>query len=155
MMKKLIAFTIVVATMLTLLSCMSVKYLPVSVSQRQSFSSYKYAYVDTYNSHGTYSNHCCDIVAGLLMKKGFVVISYNQYLNMSASTAHSTMKVTYGEGGTRSVGFTGGYTREVTLQFVSVATNDLICVCTAEGIGHTDRDDVEVAVTRCIQRLFP
>ena len=49
MMKKLIAFTIVVANMLTLFSCMSVKYLPVSVSQRQSFSSYKYAYVDKNN----------------------------------------------------------------------------------------------------------
>ena len=89
------------------------------------------------------------------MKKGFVILSHNQYLNMSASTARSTMKVIYGEGGTRSVGFTGGYTREVTLQFVSAATNDLICVCTAEGIGPTERDDAEVAVTRCIQKLFP
>ena len=154
-MRKIVNFTIVVATVLTLLSCGSVKYLPVSVSQRQSFSNYKYAYVDTYNSHGTYSIHGCDVVAGLLMKKGYVILSYNQYLNMSASTAYNTMKVTYGEGGTRSVGFTGGYTREVTLQFVSAATNDLICVCTAEGMGSTERDDAEVAVTRCIQRLFP
>ena len=49
-MRKIVNFTIVVATVLTLLSCGSVKYLPVSVSQRQSFSNYKYAYVDTYNS---------------------------------------------------------------------------------------------------------
>ncbi len=154
-MRKIANFTIVVATVLTLLSCGSVKYLPVSVSQRQSFSNYKYAYVDTYNSHGTYSFHGCDVVAGLLMKKGFVILDYNQYLNMSTSTAYNTMIVTYGEGGTRSVGFTGGYTREVTLQFVSAATNDLICVCTAEGMGSTERDDAEVAVTRCIQRLFP
>lgn len=110
--------------------------------------------MDSYNSHGTYSYHGCDVLAGLLMKKGFVVLDYAQYLNMSSSMARSTMKVTYGEGGKRSVGF-GGYTREVTLQFMSVATNNLICVCTAEGMGQTERDDAEVAVTRCIQRLFP
>lgn len=154
-MKKLISFIIVVATVLTLISCGTVKYLPVSVSQRQSFSNYKYVYVDNLNSHGSLSYHGCNVLSGLLMKKGFVLLNVYQYLNMSPSTARSTMKVTYGEGGTRSVGFTGGYTREVTLQFTSAMTDELICVCTAEGMGSTEWGDVEVAVTRCIQRLFP
>ena len=152
-MKKLANFTICVVTMLTLISC-AVKYQPVSVSQRQSFTNYKYVFVDPYNSHGSYSSLGCDMLAGLLMKKGFIILSYSQYLNMSTSIARNTMVVTIGEGRKRSVGF-GGYTREVTLQFVSAATNDLICICTAEGMGETEWNDHEVALTRCVQRLFP
>jgi hypothetical protein len=74
---------------------------------------------------------------------------------MSTSMADKTMIVAYGEGGTRTVGLFGEFTREVTLLFVSAATNDIICVCTAEGMGHTPFEDVEIAVGRCIQRLFP
>lgn len=153
-MKKIVTFTIVVATVLNLLSCGTVKYRPVSVSQHQSFSSYRYVYVDAGNSHGTYTYLTCDVIAGLLMKKGFVVLDLFQYQNMSTTMARSTMKVTYGAGSKRSVGF-GSYTREVTMQFISAWTNDLICVCTAEGMGETEHEDEDVAVTRCIQRLFP
>jgi hypothetical protein len=154
-MKKIVKNTLVIVTLLTILSCGTTKYLPVSVSQRQSFDKYKYVYVDVINSRGSYSYHGCEVLAGLLMKKGFVVLNYSQYLNMSYSTAQNTMKVSYGAGGKRSVGFTGGFTREVTLQFVSATTSDIICICTAEGMGSSELDDVEVAVTRCIQKLFP
>ena len=152
-MKKPVYLAICVVIMLTLISC-AVKYQPVSVSQRQSFNNYQYVFVDPYSSHGTYSSLGCDMLEGLLMKKGFVVLSYNQYLNLSPSMARSTMIVRYGAGRNRSVGF-GGYTTNVTLQFLSAVTNDLICICTAEGMGETEWNDVQVALNRCIQRLFP
>ncbi len=154
-MKKYVNFAVTIVAILSIISCGTVRYLPVSVSQKQSFSNYKYVYVDPYHSYGSYKYYGCDVVAGMLMKKGFIMLSYNQYINMPTSMAYSTMEVTYGEGGTRSVDIFGGFTREVTLQFVSAATKDIICVCTAEGMGKTASEDAEIAVRRCILKLFP
>jgi hypothetical protein len=48
----------------------------------------------------------------------------------------------------------GGYTIEVTIQFVSAKTNSLVCSCTAEGIGSTEADDIREAITRCLDKLI-
>ena len=157
-MKKLIAFTIVVATMLTLISCGSMKYLPVSVSKRQSFSKYEYVYVDHMRSNGSFSSDGCDMLAGMLMKKGFVVLSQFDYLDLEPSKANKTMVAIVGVGRKRAMGLFGDQTaQEVTLQFVSASTNDLICVCTCEGSSSsgTPWGNVEAAVVRCVESLFP
>ena len=48
----------------------------------------------------------------------------------------------------------GGYTIEVTIQFVSAKSNELISSCTAEGQGQTEADDIRQAITRCLSALF-
>ena len=49
----------------------------------------------------------------------------------------------------------GGYTIEVTIQFVSGKSSELVCSCTAEGQGTTEADDIRQAINRCIVALFP
>ena len=156
-MKKFLFLLFAISTTLSFYSCGSTKYLPVSISSKKSFSSYKYVYVDRINSSGSFYSSGCDILQSLLMKKGFLVLSLSDYYALSSSQTYSTMKVTVAVGGTRNIGIWGDRTTEVTLQFVSAATNDIVCVCTGEGYGGTSfqSDDVEVAVTRCINSLFP
>ena len=62
------------------------------------------------------------------------------------------MIINYGESGRRNRGL--GYTIEVTIQFVSAKSNELICSCTAEGQGETETDDIRQAITRCISGLL-
>ena len=48
-----------------------------------------------------------------------------------------------------------GYTIEVTIQFSSAKTNEMICSCTAEGQGETEADDIRQAIRRALTSLFP
>ena len=60
--------------------------------------------------------------------------------------------VNYGESGGRNRGL--GYTIEVTLQFISAETNEMVCSCTAEGQGSTEADDIRQAIKRALGALF-
>ena len=66
--------------------------------------------------------------------------------------ADKTVIVNYGESGRRSLNL--GYTIEVTIQFVSYKSNELICTCTAEGQGETEADDIRKAINRALTALF-
>ena len=65
-----------------------------------------------------------------------------------------TVIVNYGESGRRNTGL-GGYTIEVTIQFISAKNSSLICSCTAEGQGSTEADDIRQAITKCLNELMP
>ena len=58
-----------------------------------------------------------------------------------------------GESGRRNRGL--GYTIEVTIQFISAKTKQMICSCTAEGQGETEADDIRQAIRRALDGLFP
>ena len=58
----------------------------------------------------------------------------------------------HGESGRRNVGL--GYTIEVTIQFISAFSNQVIFLTTAEGIGDTEADDIREAITRAMDALF-
>ena len=49
----------------------------------------------------------------------------------------------------------GGYTIDVTIQFISTKSFDLISFCTAEGQVETEADDIRQAITRCLTALYP
>ena len=66
---------------------------------------------------------------------------------------NETLIVNYGESGRRNTGL-GGYTIEVTIQFISSESSSLICACTAEGQGSTEEDDIRQAITRCLNSLL-
>lgn len=163
-MKKfyLIVFIALVATLLC--GCAILK--PVQIDQRGSLDQYKYVYVSPtteltsgqsvmpgmqYGAYGIGVNKSvnpADIIAGRMIKAGFI-----QLQQINPSLADQTIMVNYGESGRRGTGF-GGYTIEVTLQFIDLPTRQIVCVCTAEGQGSTEADDIRIALTRCFDKLF-
>ena len=89
-----------------------------------------------------------DVITGILSKEGFVRLP-----ELKSEFTNQTLIVNYGESGRRNTGL-GGYTIEVTIQFISAKTHAPICSCTAEGQGETEADDIRQAITRCLSGLL-
>lgn len=100
-----------------------------------------------YGSSTTKSVNPSDVIAGMLIQKGYVILP-----ELNPELAKETLIVNYGESGKRNRGL--GYTIEVTIQFISAATNELVCSCTAEGQGETEADDIRQAIRRALDGLF-
>ena len=100
-----------------------------------------------YGSSTTKSVNPSDIIAGILIQNGFIIVP-----EIKSELAKETVIVNYGESGRRNRGF--GYTIEVTIQFISADTNQMICSCTAEGQGSTEADDIRQAIKRALDGLF-
>lgn len=141
-------------------SCVTLR--PASISVKQDISKYRRVYIpQTQTVHGStaivisgavlpYSQtvNPRDVIAGMLSKRGYVILD-----QLEERFLRETIIVNYGESDRRNVGL-GGYTIEVTLQFVSAATGELLCTTTAEGCGSTEAADVKQAVTRALEALF-
>ncbi len=154
----------VVFSILMLGSCAPLR-LPVIVKNAP-IETYKYAYISptkelTSSSGGTYggqygiygssttkSVNPSDVIAGVLIKEGFIILP-----ELKSELSNETLIVNYGESGRRNRGF--GYTIEVTIQFISAETKQMICSCTAEGQGETEADDIRQAIRRALEGLFP
>jgi hypothetical protein len=146
-------------------SCITL--LPASTIKNSSTENYKYIYITptknlTSSAGGVYggaygvygatrskSVNPSDVISGLLTKKGFIRIP-----ELKEELNDKTLIVNYGESGKRDTGL-GGYTIEVTIQFVSGKSSELVSSCTAEGQGETEADDIRQAITRCITALYP
>ena len=89
-----------------------------------------------------------DIISGILSKQGFIRIT-----DLKNELLDETLIVNYGESGRRNTGL-GGYTIEVTIQFISAKSNTLISSCSAEGQGSTEADDIRIATNRCLNTLI-
>ena len=100
-----------------------------------------------YGSSTTKSVNPSDIIAGILIQNGFIIVP-----EIKSELAKEAVIVNYGESGRRNRGF--GYTIEVTIQFISADTNQMICSCTAEGQGSTEADDIRQAIKRALDGLF-
>ena len=88
-----------------------------------------------------------DVIAGELMKRGFIVLPSEK-----PEVSAQTLIVSYGESGRRTMGL--GYALEITLQFISADSYKLIWACTAEGKGSTEADDIRQAISRALSALF-
>ena len=102
----------------------------------------------TFGTNVSKSVNPSDVISGYLIKKGFIRLP-----NINPELADNTLIVNYGESGKRGTGL-GGYTIEVTIQFVSVKTHNVICTCSAEGQGETEADDIRIAIKRCLDTVF-
>lgn len=103
-----------------------------------------------YGSSSTKSVNPSDVIAGILLKEGFIRLT-----EIEPELIDKTIIVNYGESGKRIIaGGLGGYTIEVTIQFISAKSYTLICSCTAEGQGETEADDIREAITRCLSGLL-
>ena len=142
-------------------SCKSLR--PATSIKNGSLATYKYFYITPTNSltssSGTtisgqyYSSsktvNPSDVITGILIKDGLIRLPV-----LKPEVTDETMIINYGESGRRNTGL-GGYTIEVTIQFISAKTSSFVCSCTAEGQGSTEADDIRQAITRCLNELSP
>ncbi len=156
-------FLLVACSLLFMGACSPLR-VPVIV-KHTSVEAFRYAYVSPtkelsssagitsggqfgiYGSSVTKSVNPSDVIAGMLIQKGYILLP-----ELKPELAKETLIVTYGESGRRNRGL--GYTIEVTIQFISAATNELVCSCTAEGQGETEADDIRQAIRRALDGLF-
>lgn len=141
-------------------SCVSLK--PATITKNGAIENYKYIYISPTSSltsssgaviggqffSSSKSVNPTDVITGMLAKEGYIKIP-----ELKPELANETLIVNYGESGKRKTGL-GGYTIEVTIQFIAANSHSLICSCTAEGQGETEADDIRKAITRCLSSLL-
>lgn len=162
-MKTIKFLLIIIINGLILNSCAPLKE-PV-VTRNDSIEKYKYIFILPSNDltssiggvyggdYGIYgvttskSVNPSDVITGILIKRGFIRLP-----ELKSELVEETLIVNYGESGKRYRGL--GYTIEVTIQFISAKTHEIVCTCTAEGQGETEADDIRMAITRALLELF-
>lgn len=157
--KAAISILLAFFTLISLNGCTSLRP-PTSVKNGSIFD-FKYMYITptgslTSSSGATISGQYysssktvnpSDVISGILTKEGLIRLP-----ELKPELSSETIIINYGESGKRSTGL-GGYTIEVTIQFISLKNNSLICSCTAEGQGSTEADDIRQAITRCLGEI--
>ncbi len=146
-----------------LVSCASLKK-PI-IQQNESVRSYSYFYITptaelTSSSGGVYGSHYgtfgssktntinpSDVISGVLLKQGMIRLP-----ELDPELLDKTLIVNYGESGRRNLNL--GYSIEVTIQFLQAKTRSIVCICTAEGQGSTEADDIRIAINRALEPLF-
>ena len=164
---KRITHLLLVVTTLILSACGGTKLLPVNLDSKQPLDGYQYFYITPtgeksgtttsiyntgYGAYGTTqqkSTNPADVISGFLIKRGYIRIA-----ELPGLHPEETLIINYGESGKRRFGIWGAYTLEVTIQFLSVTTNEILCTVSGEGLGSTEADDIRVAINRCLQAVF-
>jgi hypothetical protein len=139
------------------------KLRPATITKNGSLDTFKFFYITpttslTSSSGATISGQYysssktvnpSDVITGILTKERLIRLP-----ELKPDLTDETLIVNYGESGRRNTGL-GGYTIEVTIQFISAKTSTFVCSCTAEGQGSTEADDIRQAITRCLNELTP
>ncbi len=162
-MKQILTLTTIILSTFLLVGCGILKS-PI-IQQNEPINSYTYFYVTptaeiTTTSGGVYGNRYgaygstttktlnpSDVISGFLLKQGMVRLP-----NLDSELLDKTLIVNYGESGRRSLNL--GYSIEVTIQFLQAKTHSVVCICTAEGQGSTEADDIRIAINRALEPLF-
>ena len=159
-MKRILLFC---TSILLLFGCASMR-API-VNQYEPLSNYKYIFITptgqqtsssglltgtqfgVWGGSSTKTVTPADVISGVLMKQGYIRLP-----QLDPNLLDETLIVNFGESGRRNVNL--GYSIEVTIQFLSAKTNKVVCVCTAEGQGETESDDIRKAIHRALGGLF-
>ncbi len=163
-MKNLFVLVSVVLCNIMLAGCAALK--SPEITQSEPLSNYKYFYLtpitteisssnggvyggNNYLFGGTVSKTVSpgDVISGILLKQGMIRLP-----ELDQSLLDQTLIVNYGESGRRNINL--GYSIEVTIQFLSAKTHSMVCICTAEGQGSTEADDIRIAINRALKPLF-
>ena len=162
-MKQFFSFVSFILCTVLFVGCGSLKS-PV-IQQNEPIKSYKYFYITptaelTSSSGGVYggrygvyggsttkSLNPSDVISGTLLKQGMIRLP-----ELDTELLDQTLVVNYGESGRRNLNM--GYTIEVTIQFLQARTHSVVCICTAEGQGSTEADDIRIAINRALEPLF-
>ena len=162
-MKRLLFILFILIPSVLLTGCASMKAPVITYFENQSIRDYTYFYVTPTNelssSTGVYGNQYgvyggttksinpSDVISGILFKNGFIRV--NEIIPENAS---KTMIVNFGESGRRNVNL--GYSIEVTIQFINASSQKPIVICSGEGQGETEADDIRKAINRALETLF-
>ena len=167
-MKRLLVLTSIFLSIYLLIGCgtsVPVTLCTPTIQQNEPINNYKYFFItpttEVTSSYGgisgnnygvfgssmTQSFNPSDVISGILLKQG-----YARLPELNNELLEKTLIVNYGESGRRVV--RRGYTTEITIQFLSAKTHSIVCVCTAEGYGLTEADDIKIAVNRALEQLF-
>lgn len=161
-MNRLSVLSVFLLSLLLFSGCGSLK--APSIHQFDSIEGYRYVYITPTAEltsstgvayavgNGLYGNSSktinpSDVISGIFLKNGFIRLP-----ELKPDLSDQTIVVNYGESGRRNKGL--GYTIEVTIQILSAKTNEPICICTAEGQGETEADDIRIAINRALTPLF-
>lgn len=156
---KIFKFISFICCLLFFSSCSILQ--PVIVNHRSPIENYRYFYItqtsgitsgsgSVYGGYGSVTNKSInpsDIISGYMIKNGFVRVP-----EIKPELAAQTLIINYGETGRRKVFW--GYTIEITLQFLSAQTHEIVCGATAEGMGSTEADDIRIAINRALTEIF-
>lgn len=161
---KILQYISLCLCLISTTACASLR--PATHIGETSLIGYKYAYITqtdelssssgsvygnqfvVYGSTVTKSVNPANVISGILMKNGLTIIP-----EITDEIRDRTIIVNYGETGRRNVFW--GYTIEITLQILSADTHEVLCTCTAEGMGETEADDIRIAITRALKTIFP
>ena len=157
---KTIKFLAIIFTSILINSCAPLK--EVTVVKNDDIARYKYVFITPTNSltssqttvseenHSTTTKSInpSDVITGILLKEGFISLP-----ELKPELLDETLIVNYGESGRRSAGF-GVNAIEVTIQFISAKSHNLISYCTAEGQGSTEVNNIRTAITRCLSSIL-
>ena len=164
-MKKIYSFLLLCAGVVLFASCLSIA--PTSISRNGSLEGYRYFYVtptsertsvngDVWGGkHGTYGSttsnsiNPADLIAGLLMGRGYVRVH-----EVKKEDAAQTMIINFGDGNMREGGFFEERAIEVTIQILNGQTNDLIVVCKAEEKANNEAKATRFAIKKAINEIF-
>lgn len=161
-MKRIQLLSIAILTLVLFNSCGSLK--APAIHQFSSIDGYRYVFITPTAEltsstgvayavgNGLYGNtsktiNPSDVISGIFLKNGFIRLP-----ELKPDLLDQTIIVNYGESGRRNKGL--GYTIEVTIQILSAKSSEPICICTAEGQGETEADDVRIAINRALTPLF-
>ena len=167
-MKQILTLLSIVLSVFLFVGCGSNKPTILNsptIQQYEPISSYKFFYITptvevTFSSGGVYGNQYgvyggnttksinpSDVISGILLKHGMIRLP-----QLDSNILDQTLIVNYGESGRRNL--SRGYSIEVTLQFLQARTHSVVCICTAEGQGLTEVDDIRIAINRALEPLF-
>lgn len=162
-MRHVLSWALYILSSFLMVGCNSLKE-PI-IQQYEPVTSYRYFYVTPTtvltsgnggvfgNKYGVYggsvtnSLNPSDVISGTLIKQGMIRLP-----QLDPNLLEQTVIVNYGESGRRNHNL--GYSIEVTIQFLQAKTHSVICICTAEGQGSTEADDIRIAINRALGPLF-
>lgn len=136
-------------------SCVTLR--PVEFKNYDSITSYKYVYIHDVNSVTSTSVYSSggyvygssqtinpkDIIAGKFMNQGLIIVN-------EVKDEANTLIVNYAQTGKRYVMGGLGYTMIINIQMINAKTHEPVFICSAEGIGSTEVEDITEAIDRCL-----
>jgi hypothetical protein len=154
-MKKVTVFIVLILS-----GCAELTPLPApSSNQTTEISRFKFVIIpETGNISSVVANNGSakgqefspsNLIEGSLLKRGIIRVNKPE-----PDIIDKLIITKYGTSGMRNIlGGMAGYSQEVTITFVEARNLTPIFTCSAEGIGHSDVDDIREAITRCLRIL--
>ena len=136
--------------------------LPPTSTQSVDIAKYRFVVIEATptissmagSKNGLYTQEInpANLIEGLLLKKGLVRVA-----NVASDSQEQTLLLRWGISGHRDLIhggiFKSGYAQEVTMLLLDAHSKQSAYKCSAEGLGSTEADDIQMAITSCLSGL--